>query len=119
MQETDEVHQAYSAVYNTSVKQQLSLPFLLLIHYLPPPSPCFLQYFEQYAVCLFLLPFFFYCFFSIFLPLQWTEREFICPTDICYKVTQFRQHLEAAEGEHTATGPLDNKFLPFCIIKNE
>lgn len=47
------------------------------------------------------------------------RKEFICPTDICYKVTQFRQHLEAAEGEHTATNPLDNKFLPFCIIKNE
>lgn len=61
--------------------------------------------------------------FAVFFPCNSTsplgKRYSVCPTDVCYKVTQFRQHLEAAEGESTATGPLDNKFLPFCIIKNE
>lgn len=61
----------------------------------------------------------FYCLFSIFLPLLWAERQFTRPTNTCYKATQVQQQLEAAEGESMATGPLDNKLLPFCTIKNE
>lgn len=57
----------------------------------------------------------FHCLFSIFLSVLRAERQFIRPTDICYKVAQ--QHLEAAEGERIATIPLDNKFLHFASSK--